>query len=67
MMATRFPMNAARQAFRDCFKTAAAPQLSAKAQSTSTTLAGTNHRLVQRPDCNAGVLQRAEHEDGCIA
>src|SRR5258705_3805015 len=41
MMATKFPMNAARQAFLDCFKTAATPQLSAEARSTSTTLAGT--------------------------
>jgi len=26
-----------------------------------------NHRLVQRPNCNARVLQRAEHEEGCVA
>ena len=41
MMATKSPMNAAGRAFSDCFKTAAAPQFSTTAQSTSTTFAGT--------------------------
>jgi hypothetical protein len=48
--------------FQNCCGT----QLSAKAQSTSTTLAGTITDSC-RADCNAGMLQRAEHKDGCIA
>src|SRR5258708_6444100 len=40
-MATKIPRNPARHALGDKFKTAAAPKLSARAQTTSTTLAGT--------------------------
>jgi hypothetical protein len=49
------------------FQTAAALQLSAKAQRRFNNTCRNNHMLVQRPDCNAYVLQRAEHEEGCIA
>jgi hypothetical protein len=65
-MATKFPMNAAYQAFRDCFKTAAAPQLSGKAQNTSTTPAGTITGSCSGSTATPA-LQRAEHEVGCIA
>jgi hypothetical protein len=60
-------MNAARHAFSDCFKTAAAPQLSAKGTEHFNNTCRNGHSLVQSPDCNAGVPQRAEHEEGCIA
>src|SRR5260370_40306400 len=63
-MATKFPRNAARHAFSDCFKTAAAPQLSARAQTTSTTLAGTitgscSDPIATPACCNAPNTKRA--------
>jgi hypothetical protein len=66
MMATKFPMNAARQAFRDCFKTAAAPNSAQRHRALQQHLQEQSQTRAEA-DCNAGMLQRAEHKDGCIA